>query len=112
MPGSPIPPVALAISLLHEFLGLPARFAERGHQHVLEHLDVFRVDRVRLDLHRQQLLLAVHAHGDHAAAGRALHLAAGQILLDARHLGLHFLGLLHQLAQVSHALHVVDLLIV
>jgi len=70
-------------------------FVERGHHHVLQHLDIAR--HFRVDLHAQHILLAVHFDRDHSAAGGRLDADQRDLLL---HLLLHLLGLFH------HGLHV------
>ena len=45
-------------------------FAAGGHDHVLQHLDIAR--HFGVDLDAEQVLLAVHLDGDHAAAGGGL----------------------------------------
>src|SRR6185295_11683920 len=57
-------------------------------------------DRLRRELHGQDLLLAVHAGRDHAAPGRAFDLECLEVIL---HLRLHALQVLHHLADVHQA---------
>src|SRR5262245_14907389 len=87
----------------HLLLGEASRGAERvvdgGHDQVLEHLDVRRVDGGRVDRDRDELLLAGHDGLHDAAAGGAVDLGVAQLALDALHLLLHLLG--HAL-QVAH----------
>ena len=71
-------------------------FAVRGQDHVLQHLDVAR--HFGIDLHGEQVLLSVHLHGDHAAAGGRFHFDLGDLLL---HLLLHLLRLAHHLLHVA-----------
>ena len=73
---------------------------DRRDDEVLEHLDVGRVDRRRVDRHGQQLLLAGHGRLDDAAAGRTIDGQALELALDAQHLLLH---LLRHALQVGHA---------
>ena len=64
--------------------------------HVLQHLDV--AGHLGLDLHREQVLLPVHGHRHHAAAGRGFHLDLRDLLLQ---LLLHLLRLAHHLLHVA-----------
>ena len=91
MPPS-MPPIFCLDCLVHLLDG----FVARGHHHVLQHFDV--AGHFGVDLHRQQILVAVHLDGDHAAAGRGLHLDQGDFLL---HLLLHLLRLAHHLLHVA-----------
>ncbi len=50
----------------------PQRVVDRGHDEVLEHLDVVGVDRRRVDRDADELLLAGDRRADDAAAGRAV----------------------------------------
>ncbi len=52
-----------------------------------------------------QLHVAAHRHLDHAAAGARLDGLVLELLLGLRHLGLHLLDLLHQLAHVRSLRH-------
>ena len=89
-------PHLLGGSLLH----LAEHLVDRRHDHVLQHLDVLRVDRLGLDREGEDLLLAVGLDRDHAAAGGGLVLPRLQ-LLDLGELFLHLLGLLEHLLHVS-----------
>ena len=77
-------PSSAAICVVHLLDGLVAG----GHDHVLEHLDIARDFGV--DLHAEQILLAVHLDRDHAAAGGGLHADQRDLLLQ---LLLHLLRL-------------------
>ena len=68
--------------------------------HVGEQLGVVGVDRGGVDADLLDDQRAAHAHADHAAAGRGLDLGRRQLLLRARHVGLHLLDL------PEHLLHV------
>src|SRR5262245_30873715 len=89
--------------LLGDAPGVAERVVDGGDDQVLEHLDISRVDRVGIDRHRDQLLLARDDRGDDAAAGRAVDRHGLELALDAEQLLLHLLG--HPL-QVAHP-HVV-----
>src|SRR5215208_6729150 len=82
-------------------LGRADRLVHGGLHHVLKKLDVLGVDRFRVDLQLQQLEVAAHLDGDHAAAGTGLDGGALQLLLRLGHLGLHLLDLLHHLVEVG-----------
>src|SRR5688572_1899722 len=84
-----------------QLLGRADRLVHRGLDHVLEHLDVLGIDRVRVDRQLLQLQLAADLHRHHAAAGAGLHDLVLQLLLSLRHVGLHLLDLLHHLVQVG-----------
>src|SRR4051812_41755095 len=83
--------------LLHAFVGLALRVVDRRENQVLQHLDIVFRYRFGIDLQREHLLGAVHGHGDHAAAGVALDLHLGHLLLHAL---LHLLRLLHELLRI------------
>jgi hypothetical protein len=68
-----------------------------GYDHVLQHLDIARHFGVDLDF--EQVLLAVHLHGDHAAAGGGFDPDLGDLLLE---LLLHLLCLAHHLLHLLH----------
>src|SRR5215212_453302 len=80
----------------HLLLGKPPRGSEgivdRRDDQVLEHLDVRRVDRRRIDRDGDELLLSGDHCADDTAAGRAVHGRVAQLALDALHLLLHLLG--------------------
>ena len=66
----------------------------RGNDHILQHFHIVGIHRLGIDLHRNQLMLAVDRGADHAAAslgGEGLGLLLG---LHPQHLLLHLLGLL------------------
>src|ERR1700682_5767746 len=73
------------------------RIVDRGHDQILQHLDVLFRDDFRIDLQRLHLLGAIDDNGDHAAAGVAFDLELGHLLLQA---GLHLLRLLPHLLNV------------
>ena len=80
--------------------GLAHRLVDRGHDHVLEHLDVLGVDRVRVDRELLELEVAGHHDLDHAAAGGRLDALVLEPLLRLHHLLLHLLRLLEQGVEV------------
>src|SRR6266404_2857908 len=55
------------------FVNAPGSFIDGGTHQVLQHLLVLARKNFRLNAHVHHLLLAIHLHGDHAAAGRSLH---------------------------------------
>src|SRR3954462_9634979 len=67
----------------HLLLGELARGVEgvvdRRDDEVLEHVDVGRVDRSRVDDHRPKLLRAGHGRADGPAAGRAFDLGRSEL---------------------------------
>ena len=80
---------------LQALVGTAAGFVEGGDDEVLEHLDVGGIrtqagDRRGVDLQREHLLLAIHLHGDGAAAGGSFDDRRGEALI---HLLLHLLRL-------------------
>src|SRR5690606_12626668 len=87
--------------LLDRALGLAGRVVERRGDEILEHVLVV-ADQVRLDLDAAHLVLARHAHLDHAAARLAFDLGRCKLLLSLLDIGLHLLSLSHQLAQAFH----------
>jgi hypothetical protein len=90
IPGGNIPPILCAIS---SSAFRCASFTDE----VLQHFDIIFRDHFGIELQRQDLLGAVHDHGDHAAAGVALDLELGHLFLQAF---LHLLRLLHHLLDV------------
>src|SRR5215469_6212794 len=78
--------------VVHLLYGL----AGGGHDHVLQHLDI--TGNLGIDLHCQQVLLSIHLHRDHAAAGGGLHFDERDVLLQ---LLLHLLSLPHHLLHVA-----------
>src|SRR5262249_6909842 len=83
--------------LRHLLVGLPVRIVDGGDDQILKHLDVVFRHHFRIDLERLNLLGPVDDDGDHAAAGVALDLELGHLLLQAL---LHLLRLLHHLLNV------------
>ena len=79
---------------------LAHRLVDRGHDHVLEHLDVLGIDGVGVDLERLELEVAAHHDLDHAAARGRLDLLVLELLLRGGHVGLHLLRLLEQGVEV------------
>ena len=84
---------------------LAQRLVDRGHHHVLQHLDVVGVDRVGVDRERLELEVAAHRDLHHAAAGRGLDDLVLQLLLGGEHLLLHLLRLLQQGSEVGRLGH-------
>jgi hypothetical protein len=72
----------------------------RGHDQVLEHLDLVRVDRARVDLDVADLLGAGDHDAHRAAPGGRLDRGLLELLLRLRHLRLHLLRHLGDLADV------------
>src|SRR5262249_59903495 len=86
--------------LLYARLDLVHGIVGGGRNQVLEHLAVLAAHR-RLDLHALHLVTAVHGDLHHAAAGLTDHLDVGDLGLGLLHIGLHGLGLLHQIVEVT-----------
>src|SRR5215217_86099 len=84
---------------------LAQRLVDRGHDHVLQHLDVLGVDGVGVDRERLELEVAAHRDLDHAAAGRSLDELVLELLLSGQHLFLHLLRLLQQRSEVGRLGH-------
>src|SRR5215218_7872700 len=84
---------------------LAQRLVDRGHDHVLEHLDVLGVDGVGVDRERLELEVAAHRDLDHAAAGGRLDELVLELLLRGHHLFLHLLRLLQQGSDVGRLGH-------
>jgi hypothetical protein len=96
IPGTPRPPATPAMrSRSSSLLLVIASFTA-----VLEHVDLLRIDRGRVDLHRAQLLPAGDDHLHRAAAGAGLDRRLPQLFLDLRHLRLHLLRHLGDLGDV------------
>src|SRR6185503_10058412 len=72
---------------------------EGGDQEVLQHFAV-RHER-RIDAHAAHLVLAGHGHLHHARARLALHFQGTELFLQALHVFLHHLRLLHHLADIA-----------
>ena len=96
-----MPPSMPAHLLLNLAFHLLVGFAGGGHDEILQHLDV--AGHFGVDLHREQVLLAVHLHAHHAAAGRGFHFDLRDLLLQ---LLLHLLRLPHHLLHVAGHFHV------
>src|SRR5688500_18152753 len=90
---------------LLQLLRRAERLVEGGKDEVLEELDVFGVDRVRIDRHLDDLELSRHHDLDRAAAGGRFDALVLQLLLRLRHLGLHLLDLLEHLVHVRRLRH-------
>ena len=91
MPPS-MPPIFGLDLRLHLLDGLAAG----GDDHVLQHLDV--AGHFGVDLDGEHVLLPVHLHRDHAAAGGGFDADLGDLLLE---LLLHLLRLAHHLLHVA-----------
>src|SRR5690606_33218842 len=75
---------------------------DRRDHHILQHLDVVRIDGLGINADADDLLVAVGDCAHHAAASAGLHGLAPQLLLDPGHLLLHLLHLFHHLGHVHH----------
>src|SRR5437660_6341751 len=87
-----------------ELLRFRERIGGRGSHEVLERLDVFGVDRLLLDPDLLALLGAGHHDDDRSAASRSLDRHRGEIVLCLRHVGLHLLRELLDVAEVFHSI--------
>src|SRR6266850_4330315 len=92
----------LAHLALHHLLRLAQRLVAGREHKILEHLRVLGVDDLAVDLDRDDLLLAVRHHRDHAPARGGLHRLLGRLRLQLLHLGLELLRLLHDVAEAFH----------
>src|SRR5438045_4687982 len=90
--------------LARELLRFGERVRDRGTDEVLESFDVFGIDRVLLDADLFALLRSGHDHDDRPAAGRALDRHRAELLLSLRHVGLHLLRELLNVAEVLHSI--------
>src|SRR5438067_901257 len=86
---------------LHQLLSRALRRVHGGHDEILEHGDVVRVDDLGIDLHLEELALAVRGDHHHAAARSAGHFLLRQLLLGALHLLLELLVLLEQRVEID-----------
>src|SRR5215472_18231256 len=69
--------------LLREFFVHAARgFVDRGENQILQHFLIFSGENFGFDLNFGELLLAVHFHGDHAAAGGGFHANFSALVLE------------------------------
>src|SRR3989440_745358 len=89
-----------------ELLGSSHRLADRGHDQILEHLDVVGVDHVGRDPHRLDVARARHHGGYFPAAGGTFDQRGGQLVLRRGHVGLHLLHLAHHLVELLLVRHV------
>src|SRR5205807_4580765 len=87
-----------------ELLGLRERVGGRGAHQVLQGVDVFGIDRLLLYPDLFAFLRAGHHDNDGPAAGRPLDRHRGQVLLRLRHVGLHLLRELLNVAEVLHSI--------
>ena len=92
-----MPPMRLAASSCAERNSL----VDRRGDHVLQHLGVLGVDRLRVDLDLAQLHVAGHGHLDHPPTRAGLDDLVLELLLRLGHLSLHLLGLLEDLIHVG-----------
>src|SRR3954468_9841258 len=88
-----------------ELLGRAQRLVDGGQDGVLEHLDILRVDRARVDGDRLDRELARRDDLHHAPAGRGLDALVLEGLLRLHHLLLHLLHLLEHLLHVGLGRH-------
>ena len=100
IPGIPIPPAMLAHPLALELLAAADRLVDGRHHEVLEHLDLVGIDRRRIDLHAPHLLGAGDDDPHGTATGGGLEGRLRELLLRLRHLRLHLLRHLGDLADV------------
>lgn len=99
-------PCAAGLGLLAHGVGLAHRAVDGREDHVLQQLDVLRVDRVRVGRDGVQQALAGRDDLDHAPAGGGLHAALVlELVLRGGHLLLHLLGLLEHLVEVGRQRH-------
>src|SRR5438045_1170121 len=87
-----------------ELLRLGERVGRRRANKILERLDVFGVDRFLFDADLFALLRSGHDHDDGAAAGRPLDCQRAELVLSLRHIGLHLLSELLDVAEVLHSI--------
>src|SRR5688572_20461447 len=76
------------------------RVVDRGNDQVLQHADVVFRHHFGVERDLLQMLVAVHGHRHHAAAGGGLHRQLGHLLLQAL---LHLLRLLHHVLNVHRS---------
>src|SRR3954470_5324981 len=88
-----------------ELLGRAQRLVDGGQDGVLEHLDVLRVDRARVDGDRLDREFPRRDDLHHAPAGRGLDALVLEGLLRLHHLLLHLLDLLEHLLHVRLGRH-------
>jgi len=86
----------------YHLLGFSNRLVHGGDDHVLEHVHVFGIHHLPLDLHGEYLLLPIDYHLDHTPANRGFSGLSGHLLLDLAQLGLQLLGLFHDPTQSLH----------
>src|SRR5882724_13189827 len=84
---------------LHRLFHPPPRLVDGGDDQVLEHRGVLAVHHLRIDLDRDELLVAAHLDRHHAAADTRLDDRLGELALQAL---LHLLSLFHQLTHTAH----------
>src|SRR5437867_4325585 len=87
-----------------ELARLRERVAERGAHEILQGLDIVGIDRVLLDAHVLDLLRAAEDDDDRAATRGAFDGRLGEFGLRFRHVGLHPLRHLRDVAHVLHSL--------
>src|SRR5258706_851170 len=84
---------------LHHSFRFLRRVVERGDEEVFEHLAVGGQRRV--DAHAAHFMLAGQGHFHHAGTRLAFHFQAAELFLQAAHVLLHHLRLLHHLADIA-----------
>src|SRR5438128_2220262 len=87
-------PAKLAVG---ELLCGADRLVGGGQNHVLKELDVFGIDRVRIDPDLLDLEVPRDLDRHHASSGGGFHDLVLELLLRLRHVGLHLLDLLEHL---------------
>ena len=94
-----------ALKLGHGRVGLIVaaleRAVDRSEDKILKHIDVFRVNDLRLDLDALKLTGAEDDGLDRTAAGRELESRGLQLLLHLQEVLLHLLRLLHHVKLVA-----------
>lgn len=90
---------------LGQFLNLRVGVTERADEQVLQCLDVFGVDDLRVHRHTSDLPGAAHGDGHEPASGLTGDCAVCDLLLRLGELGLHLLGLLEEGVHVGSGLH-------
>ena len=65
------------------FVDATPGLVDRGAKQILKHFLIFAFEDFGFDAHFGELLLAVHLHDDHAAAGRGFDVHGFDLLLQA-----------------------------
>src|SRR5660398_318543 len=84
-------------ALVRQLTGVADGLVGGGQDHVFQHLYIFRIHCVRIDIDATYGHVPSDFHGHHSAPRRGLHGFLGQLLLSLFHVHLQFLGLLHHL---------------